>query len=568
MEYLVLARKWRPQIFEDVVGQDHVVQTLRNAIRLDRIAHAYIFSGPRGIGKTSVARILSKALNCEKGPLETPCNECIHCREITAGISMDVREIDGASNRGIDEIRELRENIKFSSASARYKIYIIDEVHMLTKEAFNALLKTIEEPPPHVIFIFATTEINKVPATILSRCQSHDFRRVSLKQLREHLRKIADAEGIQISENGLEQIADAGEGSLRDAESIFDQVIAYAGHDIKDAEVEEILGISDRKLLYDLSAAVLDRNGQSCLRLVDEAYFAGIDMKFLYQKMVRHFLNLLVSKIVGRNPEAIDLPDDEAAEREKQISGVSRQTIQRLLDILMTEEEEVRRNPDPRLILEFVLLKMTYLDPLIPINEMVSRMEDLERRLLAEESGIDVSQPVASARDSAPSVKSRNGQASYGIPEDAGGGAGKTAETAPSAPMKTYGTEGSFWDRFSAFVKQKDQPLWSKVVQGTFLGYEQNELTIGFPKGSILPEMIDKEKLSGIAGDFCGAATAIKIDSVSAPNGQKDLATGNGMADNRSQQHIRREALQHPLVQKVIDIFEGAEVKEVIAKKQ
>jgi len=234
MEYLVLARKWRPQVFEDVVGQDHVVKTLQNAVRLDRIAHAYIFSGPRGTGKTSVARILAKSINCKEGPTQTPCNQCGNCLEITGGSSLDVREIDGASNRGIDEIRELRENIRFSPTSSRYKMYIIDEVHMLTQPAFNALLKTLEEPPPHVVFVFATTEIYKVPATILSRCQHFDFKRISVRQIAGNLGHIAQEEGIGISDVALSWIAREGQGSLRDSQSIFDQVISYAGTDIKD----------------------------------------------------------------------------------------------------------------------------------------------------------------------------------------------------------------------------------------------------------------------------------------------------------------------------------------------
>jgi DNA polymerase-3 subunit gamma/tau len=297
VEYLVLARKWRPQVFEDVVGQDHVVKTLKNAIRRDRVAHALIFSGPRGIGKTSVARILAKALNCEKGPAETPCNECTNCREITEGVSMDVREIDGASNRGIDEVRELRENVKFSPLTSRYKVYIIDEVHMLTKEAFNALLKTIEEPPPHVIFMFATTEVHRVPATILSRCQRHEFRRMSIKQISATLRKIATAEGIEISDAGLTLIAEGAEGSLRDAESIFDQVISYAGTVVKDGDVETLLGFTDRKLLYDISRAVLGRDAKAALRILDEGYYAGVDMKQFYQMLQRHFMNLLLVKV-------------------------------------------------------------------------------------------------------------------------------------------------------------------------------------------------------------------------------------------------------------------------------
>ncbi|HQB14150.1 MAG TPA: DNA polymerase III subunit gamma/tau, partial [Syntrophales bacterium] len=274
-EYQVMARKWRPQGFEEVAGQDHVVRTLQNAVKLDRIAHAFIFSGPRGVGKTSIARILAKALNCERGPTPTPCQVCIHCREITDGIALDVHEIDGASNRGIDEVRELRENIKFLPASARFKVYIIDEVHMLTREAFNALLKTLEEPPPHIVFIFATTETHKIPATILSRCQCFDFRRISRKEIAVNLRKIATGEGIEISDRGVAWIAAAGDGSMRDAQSVFDQVVSYAGETVADEHIEELLGLTDRRFVVAVAAAVLARDGAQCLKLIDEAYYAG-----------------------------------------------------------------------------------------------------------------------------------------------------------------------------------------------------------------------------------------------------------------------------------------------------
>ena len=523
MEYLVLARKWRPQLFEDVLGQEHVVRTLKNAITQERIAHAFLFSGPRGVGKTTIARILAKAINCDQGPTPTPCNVCTHCKEITDGFAIDVREIDGASNRGIDEIRELRENVKFAPASCRYKVYIIDEVHMLTREAFNALLKTLEEPPAHVIFIFATTETQKVPATILSRCQCFDFRRIPIKLIADNLKKIAAADGIRISDTGLAWIAEAGDGSLRDSQSIFDQVISYAGFEIEDKAVEEILGRSDRRFLFLLSEAVLGSDGAGCLKLIDEAYYAGLDMKFFYQTLLGHFRNLLLVAMTGGEGALVELPGEEMEKLKKQVEGASRETLQRYLEILMAEEEAVRRSQNARLNLEVILCRMAWLEPLIPIETVLSRMEGLERRLSvgAPLPGGGPPGPKSAANPKALEAESANhgGEtmgrgkkpaetdgSKPGRPPESGSVAGSVRDQAgrrtesfpaadPVAPAERLSeddaeyrtgnaaTPEGRWNDFKDFVKRQDAALSAKIESAQCLAYVDGSLTDRFCEG-------------------------------------------------------------------------------------
>jgi DNA polymerase III subunit gamma/tau len=376
MAYEVFARKWRPQTFSTVIGQEHITSTLANAVEIKRLAHAYLFSGPRGVGKTSVARILAKAMNCTATEGEVPCNQCTSCKEITDGSSVDVQEIDGASNRGIDEIRDLRDGIKYMPSSSTYRIYIIDEVHMLTLPAFNALLKTLEEPPPHVKFIFATTEPQKVPITILSRCQRFDFKRIPRSLIASHLREMAAREGIEISDAALQIIAGESEGSMRDAESLLDQVVSSAGTKVEDDQLYDILGVIDRNVVNDAAEAILKSETTRCLELVEEIYVRGYDIKEFYHSMMAFFRDLLVIRIA---PDAVssDMPAEEKKALLSQASLATVDKLQVLLDFLIAREETIRFSSTPRLILEATMIRMCRIDDYLSLEEIIEKLDGL-----------------------------------------------------------------------------------------------------------------------------------------------------------------------------------------------
>jgi DNA polymerase III subunit gamma/tau len=380
MSYQVTARKWRPMVFEDVIGQSHVTNTLRNAIATNRVAHAYIFSGTRGCGKTTTARILAKALNCLSPVDNNPDNACELCQEITSGRGLDVIEIDGASNRGVDEIRNLRESARYTPTHGKYKIYIIDEVHMLTKEAFNALLKTLEEPPSHVIFIFATTEVHKVPMTILSRCQRFDFRRISIDEIIARLRFIGNEEHVTIDDEALTVIAKKGDGSMRDAQSIFDQVRSYCGNVIKVSDVLSVLNAVDQEQFFEVSTLIKEKNVRGGIELVDELMQSGHDLREFVGGLAEHFRNILVAKTTG-STHLIETSEVYKKRYDVLASDCGEHDLMRLIKIAQDLEQSIRWVSQPRYKLEIALLQMIKMENSVRIEELLSQINELKKKL-------------------------------------------------------------------------------------------------------------------------------------------------------------------------------------------
>lgn len=379
MSYIVLARKWRPMIFEDVVDQKHVVVTLQNAIKNDRLANAYLFSGPRGVGKTTVARILAKAINCENGPTITPCNNCDSCSEITNGRSLDVFEIDGASNRGIDEVRNLRENLKYAPSQGKHKIYIIDEVHMLTDPAFNALLKTLEEPPAKVMFLFATTEPHKIPATILSRCQRFDFKRITTSEIVNQLKQICEKEKIVVDDEALHLIARKADGGMRDAQSLLDQAISFCGEKIVTTEISELLGIIDQEVYFNVTDFIKNKDSSKGLLLIQDIIFNGFDINEFLIGLNEHFRNLLFVKATN-SIERIDVTEVYAKRYLELASSYAENDLLRLIKITSDTEYIIKKSSNPRLSLELAIMKMIKLDSTKDLNSIMNNLNELQTK--------------------------------------------------------------------------------------------------------------------------------------------------------------------------------------------
>ncbi len=409
MSYQVSARKWRPQNFSEVIGQGHIVQTLKNALLNNRIGHAYLFSGTRGVGKTTMARIFAKALNCVKGPTPEPCNECEMCRDITGGYCPDVVEIDGASNTGVDDVRELRENVKYASSKGRYKVYIVDEVHMLTKSAFNAFLKTLEEPPAHIIFIFATTEPNKIPETVISRCQYFEFKRISINDVVEQLMLITKKEGIKVSRDILTLIAKGAEGSMRDALVAMDQILSFSDGTIKEEDVKIILGFVGREVLSSFMNSIIKKDIQNILKLVKELTINGTDLRIFCKEFLEYIRNLMVIKVATEPSSLIELSTAEIEHFKSEAEKVSIEELQQMFNIILKTEADIRQASQPSLVIEMALIKMTQIGKVMAVDEILKRLENL-----SGSAGVNITGAKGSINKSRDEGKDINDRANIG----------------------------------------------------------------------------------------------------------------------------------------------------------
>jgi DNA polymerase III subunit gamma/tau len=581
VSYQVIARKWRPQTFADVVGQSHVMTTLENAIRAGHIAHAYIFSGARGVGKTTTARILAKALNCVHGPTPTPCNECDSCREITAGNSMDVIEIDAASNRGIDQIRELREMVRYAAAGGRYKVIILDEAHMLTDEASNALLKTLEEPPERVIFVMATTEPENLAETIRSRAQHFHFRALSFSEINNALANIAKKEGLSAETGALAVMARAAEGSLRDGMSLLEQARAYCGKNITDAAVRELLGVVPEEELAELVAAIEKGSAQRALKLVHRFQEEGRNLRHFCREAIRHFRNLLVARVCGAESDLIAATPEQRPEIARAAALFSEEDLTRYFQILLETDDDLRRKPDPRLHLEMGLLRMVNAARLAPLEEVLA---DLNGEGAARAAGTARSTASGTAVPKA-AVPHASGTP-HGAQARAAAAAVAPAAAVPamdpvapptmaSAPSPERATERAAGsqpqpiasgidpaqiDAMKAAIIQKQKFLAVLIGHATRWELDGSELRVYFPAESrsiaqMLQDRDPLEKLRTIASEVTGSPLRVCV--------RLESPADAGSAGAKESTTLGRAQFENdPVVRAMLDRF-GGQVVEV-----
>ena len=598
MSYLVLARKWRPQTFDQVIGQEHVTRTLQNAIQSGRIAHAFLFTGPRGVGKTTIARLLAKALNCEDGPTPQPCNSCSNCTEISAGSSIDVLEIDGASHTGVDHVRDITEGVQYRPAKSRFRVVIIDEVHMLSNQAFNALLKTLEEPPDHVKFIFATTEVQKILATIVSRCQRYDFKRISLRDLLGQLSALAEHEGFACDEVGLSLIAREADGSLRDAESLLEQVVTWGDGQVNAQTVRQALGVADRQVLFQIVEAVLANDPAAVLRIAGDLYEYGYDPRRLCRDLLEHFHHLVIIKVCADPAVLSDLPDHEVTAVQDQAATRSLEDIQRLFSLLLRAEEEINQTAYPQLAVEMSLVKLASQPPVMPIDEALAQLRALREQLTTSSPNpVRAQEPApADPQESAPTPTPASAPHPPAPPPPASPAPSPRPDPPPPAetPHSTKTPHlqpvpdpppspdnGDPWERLLAAVQKDKLSLFFALKSGQLHDLDQTVLTIGVRKEPYFKELSRQENrtiLEEAAGRVFGRPLRIEVTkgeppqaaTQAEPNGTAAPASPNGSppvaaspADGPAETRPNSPATtdEDPLVRTVLDVL-GGEVQK------
>ncbi len=553
MSYQVLALKYRPQTFDEVVGQPHVTTTLSNAILSNRVAHAILFTGPRGTGKTTIARILAKAMNCKKGTSPFPCNQCKICTDIIEGHCTDVFEIDGASNNSVDQIRDLRENVTYMPSSAAYKIYIIDEVHMLSTAAFNALLKTLEEPPEHVMFIFATTEVHKIPATILSRCQRHDLGRISLQMISNHLQTLCQAEGFTIEKHSLDLIAQEADGSIRDALSLLDRVLSSATtKEIKPDRILDSLGIQDLQIMHEISGAIFENHGARLIEIIEKVNNSGIDLKKFYSDIIFHFRNLNVLKICGRDSFCVNITDSEKEKIFQAVTPLSSGFINTILQILLDEESIVKSSSHTRTAIEMVLLKLLQINPGAQIDNIITKLDILANQINSNQAGLNPSplpkkfEPMQKPFASPPLHEKNKAQAvKESMPET-----GYQA-TLPPAMQSHKNSPTGTWQNFLNKIEPILPYMFTLLSRGHVIN-EAEKIIVELENGSAFDKTRlkkTKTELQKICKEFLGKHLTIKMVS------QNKKLTQN--KTGRDDEKARRAAFNHPLVIEAQKMFDG-----------
>ena len=543
--YVVLARKWRPAQFSDIVGQNHVVRTLSNSIRFQRIHQAYLFTGSRGIGKTSIARIFSKVIRCthrfEENEILRSCDQCSSCTEIAAGTSVDVIEIDGASNNGVEAVREIRENAKYMPSSGNKKIYIIDEVHMLTTAAFNALLKTLEEPPAHVIFIFATTEPHNIPATILSRCQRFDYRRVTISQIQTRLQLVTQAEGIQTESGTLALIARAAEGSMRDALSLLDQVIAFSGSNITLRSVTESIGLIERQSLIEILSGIFSRKPLDVLRLIEQAYQQGHDLRVLTRNLIEFLHVTLLAKINSTCPTALELSDEQWNEIKSISTLRALEEIEVIFQVLHQGLEWIARSPQPKIVLDVLLIKCSTAEALIPI-EAISQTEDT-----ALKGEVEPMPKSDGAQNPVPTSSHSELQAGDYQPTN---------------------LDNRTWEGFIGHVR-KSRPLLASILEhssGAKLPSANHtadkNLFIRFsPEEAYFREQLQtrlyQEQLNHLLKEYFGSFIRLQIELKDRSEAQESLAAKKDREQKEHLESIKDRAQNHPIILEAKSLFGG-----------